>query len=251
MTIDVQAAKTAFDREGFAVLKGFLSPGEVAEVLDRLDRYIREIVPTLPSHDVLYEDRNDPASMFRLERMEHYDPYFKGLFLDDRFLTLARTFLEDDIAPRGVELFGKAPRVGNPTPPHQDGYYFMLDPQIAMTFWVALDKADDENGCIRYVRGSHRRGMRPHALSNVLGFSQGIVDYAAQDAALEAAVPVDPGDVIAHHSMTIHRTDANPSDRPRRALGFVYFGQSAKVDREGQQAYQKALFEKWKQEGKI
>ncbi|MBM3265105.1 MAG: phytanoyl-CoA dioxygenase family protein, partial [candidate division Zixibacteria bacterium] len=143
------------------------------------------------------------------------------------------------------------PRIGKPTPPHQDGYYFMLDPMIAMTFWIAVDRADRENGCIRYVPGSHRKGMRPHALSNVLGFSQGLVDFGEEDSRIEEEAMVAPGDVIAHHCMTIHRTDANPSDRQRRALGCVYFGKSAKVDREGQQAYQKMLFEKWENEGKI
>lgn len=249
--MDMKEAKESFDRDGFAALSGFFSGGELADMKAHVDRYIADIVPDLPAHDVLYEDKNNPATMFRLERMDHYDPYFKSLILSDRLLPLVRRLLDDDIEPRGVELFGKAPRIGNPTPPHQDGYYFMLEPMAAMTCWIALDRADQENGCIRYVPGSHLRGMRPHALSSVLGFSQGIVDFGEEDRAVEVEVPVEPGDVIAHHCMTIHRTDANPSDRLRRALGCVYYGKSAKADREGQQAYQKLLFEKWQKEGKI
>ena len=34
-------------------------------------------------------------------------------------------------------------------------------------------------------------------------------------------------------------------------LGLVYFGKSAKVDKERSAAYQKQLFEQWEKDGKI
>ena len=52
---------------------------------------------------------------------------------------------------------------------------------------------------------------------------------------------LEPGDVLAHHSLTIHRADANHSDRSRRALGLVYFGKSAQVDPAAQQRYQDSV----------
>lgn len=39
----------------------------------------------------------------------------------------------------------------------------MIDPQVAVTMWLALEHADDQNGCLRYSKGSHTRGMRPHS----------------------------------------------------------------------------------------
>ena len=248
---DFRNAKADFDRNGFTVLKGFISPQETATIHENLTRYVNDIVPELTPAEVLYEDKDDPETMFRLEAMQKHDAYFRGLFLDARFVDLASHFLDDDIVPRGVELFGKARRIGNETPPHQDGYYFMLEPPTAMTFWIALDRADEENGCIRYINGSHSRGLRPHAMSEVLGFSQGIVDFGPDDLALEEAAVVEPGDVIAHHCMVVHRTDANRSDKLRRALGFVYFGQHASVNREAAEEYRKKLFAKWEDQGKI
>jgi ectoine hydroxylase-related dioxygenase (phytanoyl-CoA dioxygenase family) len=50
-----------------------------------------------------------------------------------------------------MQYFNKPPSVGQPTPPHQDGYYFMLDPCEAVTMWFALDEVDEENGRMRYV----------------------------------------------------------------------------------------------------
>jgi hypothetical protein len=59
------------------------------------------------------------------------------------------------------------------------------------------------------------------------------------------------GDLICHHSMIIHRADPNPSERRRRALGFVYYAKRAKKDDERAAAYQQELLEKWKKEGKV
>ena len=251
MSLDIQKAKAEFDENGYSILRSLIGEDEIVDINRNLDRYIETIVPTIASSEVMYEDKSDPSTMFRLERMHEHDAYFNGMVTSDRFIDLASQFLEDDIDPRGVELFGKAPRIGNETPTHQDGYYFMLEPPTAMTFWIALDRADEENGCMRYISGSHRKGVRPHAMSDVLGFSQGIVDFGPDEMALEQAAVVDPGDVIAHHCMVVHRADANPSDRLRRALGFVYFGQNATVDKKASEAYQKELFAKWEAEGKI
>ncbi len=71
---------------------------------------------------------------------------------------------------------------------------------------------------LRYVAGSHREGYRPHARSQILGFSQGISDYGPSDFVREVAVPLKPGDAVAHHGMTIHRADANMSAVRHRPL---------------------------------
>ena len=63
-------------------------------------------------------------------------------------------------------------------PPHQDGYYFNLDSDKAVTGWLALEDVDDENGCIHYVKGSHKKEeYRPHGKSEILGFSQGVTRF--------------------------------------------------------------------------
>lgn len=135
--------------------------------------------------------------------------------------------------------------IGKPTPPHQDGYYFMLNPSVAVTMWMALEPADEENGCVKYVKGSHQKSMRPHGRTKTLGFSQGIVDFGTDDdMANEVAFPAKPGDLLVHHSLTIHRAGGNTSKtRSRKALGLIYFGESAKEDVEAKKAYQQKLQE--------
>jgi len=176
-----------------------------------------------------------------------------ALLMKGRFEELARLLLGDGAVPKGVEYFNKPPKIGRPTPPHQDGYYFMIVPNEAATFWVALEEVDAENGCLRYVRGSHRRGIRSHRRTDTLGFSQGVSDYGRpEDAANEVAFSVHPGDVLVHHSLTIHRADGNTSDRrTRQAIGLVYYSGAAREDKAAQQAYQQQLQRELAAAGKI
>ena len=87
--------------------------------------------------------------------------------------------------------------------------------------------------------------MRPHGKSKVFGFSQGVTDYGDEDFATEVPIVAEPGDLIVHHSMTIHRADPNRSDRRRWALGLVFFGQSAKRDEAAAQRYSENLHREW------
>lgn len=255
MTIDksmlTDENKATFDRDGFVLLRGFLSPDEAADVNANVQRFIDDILPTVDEQTAFYEDPADPSTIKRLQGMYNHDPYFHDLFYGDRMKGLASHLLGEGVRGKNTQWFNKPAKVGGETPPHQDGFYFMLEPNHAITLWLALDEIDEENGCIRYVRGSHREGMRPHQRSNVVGFSQGLPDYSDEDRAREEPMRAQPGDLFAHHSMTIHRADTNPSDRRRAAIGFVYFADSAKEDAEKAEAYRQELYAQWEKEGKL
>ncbi len=243
--------KQDFDRDGFVSIPGFFSAEELAKVEQRLKRYVAEVVPSLPQNDAYYEVKGQPGTLKQMHRMMQNDSWFEDLFVSVRFMEVAELLLNGAAAPRNVEYFAKPPLVGTPTPPHQDGYYFMIEPNEALTMWLALDEITERNGCIRYVRGSHRKGMRPHAKSNVLGFSQGVTDYGAEDEAAEVPMLSQPGDLHIHQSMTIHRADGNATEHPRRALALVCYSAHARVNEEASAAYQRDLTEELAQAGKI
>jgi phytanoyl-CoA hydroxylase len=81
-------------------------------------------------------------------------------------------------------------------------YYFMIEPNsAAVTMWLALDPADERNGCLVYVKESGLKPMRPHEVSGVLGFSQRCSDYGTpEDLANELALPASPGGWLTHAS---------------------------------------------------
>jgi phytanoyl-CoA hydroxylase len=233
----------SFRRDGYVVVRNFVNGDEVQELDHALQRVIRDKLVAMPRAQVVYENSDDPSTLKQLQDLQLYEPFFCDLLLKGRFAEIARTLLADEPLGKTVEYFNKPPRIGKPTPPHQDAYYFMLKPPEALTMWLALEDADEENGCVRYVRGSHLRGMRAHGRTQTFGFSQGIIDYGADsDRANEIAVPARAGDLLIHHAMTIHRADGNASAvRSRRAMGLIYFAASAREDKEAKEAYQRKL----------
>jgi phytanoyl-CoA hydroxylase len=241
-SINFKSLKTSFDQDGYVFIPGFLTKEEVDLTNKKLETYIKEALPKMSPKHVFYEDINDPSTLKQMQNLFAYDPYFLDLLKGSKFEKIAEVLLEDKVIGKEVEFFNKPPRIGKPTPPHQDNYYFNLKPPKAVTMWMALENVDMENGCLHYVRGSHLKGLRPHGRTKTLGFSQGITDFGEEDVANEIAFPAKPGDLLIHHSLTIHRADGNNSDlRSRRALGFIYFAKSAKVDEKSMESYKEQL----------
>lgn len=236
--MDLSAYKPSYDADGYVVVRGFLTAAALTELTDNLDRYIREVVPHLPDGDAFYEDRSRPETLKQMHRIEQ-DAFFAEYLRRPFWRTAAESLLgETAQAPNGAEWFNKPPHTQHPTPPHQDNYYFCLTPPQVLTMWLALDPVDEENGCLRYVRGSHLRGIRPHARTKTLGFSQGISDYGEADRGQEVAVPAQPGDLLVHHGNTIHRADANRSaTRHRRSFGVVFKADSCRRDEDAYLRY--------------
>jgi phytanoyl-CoA hydroxylase len=232
-----------FDRDGYVALPGFLPEGELTELDARVTQFIADVVPAMPREHVFYENKEDPTSLKQLQHLYRYDSYFANIFERGGFRDLAESLLGAPVVLKNLQYFNKPPRVGRPTPAHQDGFYFMIEPCEALTMWLALDHVDDENGCVRYVLGSHRRGMRDHGRTQVLGFSQGIVDHGQpDDLANERAISARPGDLLVHHALTIHRAEGNRSaSRSRRALGIICYAVHAKEDATRAASYQRRL----------
>ena len=241
--------KTTLDREGFVVIPQFLDAEELDELRTNLDRYIRDVVPGLPDAEAFYEDRSRPATLKQLQRMGR-DPFFAEYARHPRWCSIAETLLGEAAVADQPEWFNKPPGTNHVTPPHQDNYYFCLTPPRVLTIWLALDDVDAENGCLRYVAGSHTQGFRTHARSSILGFSQGITDYSPDDFRREIAVPLRAGDAVAHHGMTIHRADANHScERHRRSFALVFKGVSCRRDEAAFARYQAAAKKQHEQLG--
>lgn len=241
--VNNQSLKKSFDENGYVFIPGFLTNEEVNQINLKLKSFIEEKTASMPSGHVMYEDHNDKSTLKQMQDLNLYDSFFEKILLNSQFTEIASFLLEEKVIGKTLEYFNKPPMIGKATPPHQDAYYFMIRPANAVTMWMALEEVDEENGCVRYIKGSHLKGMRPHGRTQTKGFSQGITDYGKEDD-VEIAFPAHPGDLLIHHSLTIHRADRNTSEsRTRKAMGLIYFGESAMEDHDAKLAYQKKLAE--------
>ena len=114
---------------------------------------------------------------------------------------------------------------------HQDfTYWGMDDGNKGLTAWLALTHATRENGCMRFVRGSHSRGQVEHsdtfAADNLLSRGQEVaVDYDEED--VEYCC-LEPGEISLHHSLTFHGSGPNRTDTPRIAAVMRYLSTDIK-----------------------
>ncbi|MBI84606.1 MAG: phytanoyl-CoA dioxygenase [Planctomycetaceae bacterium] len=220
--------KRALEEDGFVTIPGFLSGERFEEILALVERYVTEVVPSLPPEQAFYQQDGKPETLKQIENMEEYEPLRRWMY-SGPFHDVATSLLGDPVHCNGIEWFNKPPASDHPTPPHQDNFYFSKQPPDVITLWLALDPVDEENGCLRYVPGSHREGSRQHQKTSILGFSQGIDGYDQQDQ--ETPVVLNPGDLVIHHCEVIHRADVNRSTRRhRRSLALVYQGANVKLD---------------------
>jgi phytanoyl-CoA hydroxylase len=240
MNLDLDALRDRYDDDGFVVIRNLFDETELQELLTQIERYINEVVPTLPKEAAFYDDYSKPETLRKMQALDRRDPWFHDFMNKGRHVPLLEHLLRDKFSPQGLEWFDKLPYDTNATPPHQDGFYWCRKPNVACSLWIALDPVDRDNGCLWYARGSHKMGVQPHVASGVLGFSQGLPDF---DPANADAVPIElnPGDAVAHHAATIHWTDINRTPRHRRAISTFCFGGSTILDEEAHARYAASL----------
>ena len=231
------------DRDGYVAFDRFLG----RETLDAVLRKIADIrtgrIAGIPDDRIYFEDPTDRSTLKQVQELFKWDPLFHDLMFKGKARQLAEILLRDEAIGRNMQYFNKPPLVGQPTPPHQDGYYFMLKPCIAVTMWLALEPVDEETGCVRYLQGSHNAGIQPHERTQTIGFSQQVSDFdGLRDSYPERAFPASPGTLLAHDARTMHFAGGNQSpSRTRQALGFIYYAKRAREDQAAHAAYQAKL----------
>jgi hypothetical protein len=134
---------------------------------------------------------------------------------------------------------------GGATRWHQDAPLWpIILPMTPVSAWIALDDADEDNGCMWMVPGSYKWGDQMDFLRtqqhleqreefmNIVGFS------LPADSEVKAVAPqprpVKSGEVSFHHSLTWHGSPFNRSDRPRRAIAIHYMTGESRFVASGQ-----------------
>ncbi len=246
-----EAIKKLYDEDGYIVLRKFLDDNEISELKSQIERFIKTTIPGLPREAVFFEDKNDPSTLKQVQHLDQYSNYFKKLSSSLKVIELAEHLLGGKAVLKNMQYFDKVPLIGKETPAHQDGFYFKIKPQNALTMWLSLGDADGKNGAVTYIPGSHKIGMRPHGNTGILGFSQSITDWSDEDSDAEIQMTAGPGDILVHHSLTIHRANPNRSNRDRKSIGFIFYREDVVIDEQAHADYQKKLRESLKIQGKI
>ena len=160
-----------------------------------------------------YREQTDAGP--RLCRTENFVPYHEGLrtFLTEGAMPATASALLGEDAVLYKEKLNYKAAGGAGYAPHQDApaYRFV---ESHVSCMVAIDDADESNGCLEVVSGAH---------DAVLPMDDNGCVAPDVVAGLEwMPVPVAAGTTLWFHSRTPHRSGPNRSSRDRRALYPTY-----------------------------
>jgi hypothetical protein len=231
----------AYRRDGFLVVRGLVRQEHVAELLGHSEDLLAGRVQ-IPDHPV---DPNAPLeerlkAMLRIH-MAHRDlEIWERFLLYPRVLDVVQALAGPDVLAMQTMLFMKGPG-SNGQGFHQDSFYIPTFPDSLIGAWIALDPADEENGCLWMSTGSNAEPIYPPKegygfgdkgledipyVSNVGGHSNGDDDplntlkpIASGYGAREVSCVMRPGDVAFFGGHIFHRSLTNRSpERRRRCL---------------------------------
>ena len=212
--------KTDYDHyweKGWVVVEGVFSPAETDQIAEiALGVSQQELESATDSYQMDSSETGEvaPRKIMRpfLKRAE-----FQTFVLDNRVVQLLTALLGHPPLLVTDQIFMKPPRFGSAKPYHQDNFYFQCTPgDHVITAWIALDDVDADNGCLRYIDGTHKGGIIPH--EPIPGEPYNLVPPPELvDLTKESLALVRQGGIVFHHSETLHTSHRNESDRWRRA----------------------------------
>ena len=203
-------------KKGWAVEEGIFSREEA----DRIAQVALDLSQQELSNDnkdyVVDKSEDGEIAPRKIDRPFLKRSEFQAFVLDERLTGLVAELLGAQPLLSSDQIFMKPPQFGSAKPYHQDNFYFQCDPgDHVITAWVALDDVAEENGCLRYIDGSHKGPILPHEA--VPGEPYNLVPPPELiDLQKESLALVKKGGVVFHHSQALHTSHRNESDRWRR-----------------------------------
>lgn len=231
--------RTAFATAGWVRLPSFLSEEELAPLEEVYRALIqREIEVAGRDYCDMASDYSKKAEDFAVVNVmlpRRYHPPLRDNVYERRAADVARQLCGDDMLLDYDQLVAKPPRKPDALFHwHQDlGYWPITDDTRTASFWLALDDTRLDNGCVRFVRGSHREpALRPHVpLHGDRDSSHVLVATVDESREVIDAAELRRGDVSVHHERAVHGSAGNLSERWRRGY-VVAFRSRATIERE-------------------
>ena len=243
-----------FHDEGFLVLPDFVPADKCLELRDRAMFLAEKLVPSpeeatiftadsdakhaadkyfLESGDKIRcffeKDAFDASGALRSEphlslnklghAMHDLDPVFDAFSRTPGMRAVATELgMSDPLLLQSMYIF-KQPRIGGEVNCHTDHTYLWTEPASVVGFWVAIDDATTENGCMWALPGGHRIPVKTRSRLNDernATFTE-VLDPTPYPT--EGLVPLEAprGTLVVLHGTLPHLSGPNTSDKPRHA----------------------------------
>ena len=177
-----------YQKDGFVVLKNFLTPEEVKDAMGEICQLTRKGIEELKGQKVkvfesqgsqYHMDSQDKSFLFfeqgaldesgnllvdqmrAVHKIGHaahnYGPVAKSIVFSEKMKEAIKKITEQSnpVLTQSMYLV-KQPKIGGKREIHQDESYLRTEPNgHVFGVWIALDDATLENGCLDFIPGSH------------------------------------------------------------------------------------------------
>jgi hypothetical protein len=151
------------------------------------------------------------------------------LLTNPRVVARVKDILGEDVIGWGAHFFCKMPGDNKVVSWHQDASFWPLSPSKTVTVWLAIDDADRENACMRFVAGSHRLGHLTYRLSEDDSVLFQTVDAPEQYGEV-VYDELRAGEISMHSDLLLHGSEKNTSQRRRCGLTLRYCSADVRAD---------------------
>jgi hypothetical protein len=152
------------------------------------------------------------------------DGTFLDIATDPALLDAVEQVMGPDLILWNSLVLYKRAATGPKVPWHRDAFGSVIDPTATTSVWIAVSESTTDNGCLRFIPGSHRTDAagdhdatpRPNEMFSASLDPQTFDDATAVDAELE------PGQIVLFDVFTIHGSQPNKAGRPRAGYSCRY-----------------------------
>jgi hypothetical protein len=199
-----------YNREGY--LKGFriFSTEEMVEQRGRFDEVLNAVLAA-------------GGNSYSIISAHMKYGFVYDLLTHPRIVAYVKDILGEEVVGWGAHYFCKLPRDGKIVSWHQDASFWPLTPSKTVTVWLAIDDADQENACMRFVAGSHHSGHLTYRMSEDAEAS--VLNQTVDNVEQFGTIVYDElkaGEISLHSDLLLHGSLANQSDRRRCGLTLRY-----------------------------
>ena len=216
---------TAYQRDGFLVVRGFLTTAEREQLLAGIEEAVQQLgrykLGGATEDKWLEGDRfYDRVFLQRINLWKINATVKKYMLAPELGRMLCRLEGIDGIRLWHDQTLQKQPWA-NPTAWHTDNTKWSYHSPHAISIWIALDPATLQNGCMYYLPGSHKNESYDD-----VGISQEMGLYFDQFPQFREVMPVAgemrAGDVGFHNGLLAHGAGPNMTPNWRRAMTAGY-----------------------------
>jgi hypothetical protein len=217
MPLSTQEIET-YQRDGLVIPSDYRVP---PATLERIDRLYQELLLKNADNpefcaDFILGPHLDANGTYGIKG----DPQWLEFARIAEILDMVEQLIGPDLILWGVTIFGKPASDGKATPWHQDGDYYPIEPLETLTVWISLDGSTPEQGCMRYIPGSHRNHqIFSHHFDHRDDYTLAqVIDDGQVDLDLARDIVLEAGQISLHDVYLVHGSEANRSDKRRMGL---------------------------------